>query len=81
MDVDIDNRVKNYSESALAAKCTTIKRETWPKVYVLCSRIHTSSAGLTNASYSFLAGDNFSKWPELCKCKTPATSRKTNSLL
>ena len=69
MDRDIVNTVKSCKGCALAAKALLIRFSPWPKTNWLWSWIHIDFVGPLDGFYYLIVVDNFSKWPEIFRCK------------
>ena len=72
MDKDIENMVKSCKSCVSVTKAPPIKFNPWPKTDKPSSRLHIDYAGPIKGTY-FVIVDSFTKYPEVCKCKTPTT--------
>eukprot|EP00106_Octopus_bimaculoides_P012714 XP_014780156.1 PREDICTED: uncharacterized protein K02A2.6-like [Octopus bimaculoides] len=70
MDQDIEKLVKACRGCALAAKAPPVKIQPWPNTWL---RLHIDFAGLLNGEYYLIDVDNYTKWPEICKCGKAAS--------
>ena len=69
MDKDIENMVKSGKSCA-----PPIKFNPWPTTDKTSSRLHIDYVGPIKETHLFVIVDNFTKWPEVFKRKTPTTS-------
>ena len=80
MDQDITNKVKTCKGCALTAKAPPILLKPSPKSEQPWSRIHTDYAGPLEDFYYSIVVESYSKWPEVLRCRKPATAIIINSL-
>ena len=80
MDQDITNMVKTCKGCALAAKAPPILHKPSPKSEQPWSRIHVDYAGPLEDFYYLIVVDSYSKWPEVLRCRKPATATTINYL-
>ena len=73
MDRDIESLVKSCKSCALEAKTPPRKFNPCPETKFPWSRLHIDFAGSLNSSYYLNVVKNYSKWPEILRCKKPTT--------